>query len=303
MTKSTALWNKDGKGGADDPNTSEKILLDWLRAEGNYRNYRGSKNGGHTKEYYAKQIQSLLEANQVRAKRHVRHITMKIADWEKKFSQASEWANSQTGQGLQENDPPTFEAAVKGKFKYYYELLEIFGDRGKHNPWFTTSNMDGAPNVARAAVSRKTSTDLTSSSDDDDEVQVVPPTTLFTDSSKKRAVSTASVGNTKKSKAKKGGGGLYDQHFEDLFALLKKNQTDQMSSRAIGDAKTETEHMIQLMELKERMEKSNMTPAKIVELAPQLSRFYPQVNSTVGTTKTTQNNSPDNSNSDDNTSL
>jgi hypothetical protein len=86
MTKSTALWNKDGKGGADDPNTSEKILLDWLKAEGNYRNYRGTKNGGHTKECYAKQIQSLLVANQVHAKRYVRHITMKIADWEKKIS-------------------------------------------------------------------------------------------------------------------------------------------------------------------------------------------------------------------------
>ena len=29
-------WDKDGKGGQEDPNNSEKILLDWLLTEGNY---------------------------------------------------------------------------------------------------------------------------------------------------------------------------------------------------------------------------------------------------------------------------
>jgi hypothetical protein len=39
-------WNNDGANGQGDPNTSEKILLDWLTDEGNYSKYRGKNNNG-----------------------------------------------------------------------------------------------------------------------------------------------------------------------------------------------------------------------------------------------------------------
>jgi len=39
------LWDRDGKSGDDDPNTSLKILLDWITTGENYSNYRGSKKG------------------------------------------------------------------------------------------------------------------------------------------------------------------------------------------------------------------------------------------------------------------
>jgi hypothetical protein len=34
--KAKRFWTNDGKEGLEDPNTSEKVLLDWLLLEGNY---------------------------------------------------------------------------------------------------------------------------------------------------------------------------------------------------------------------------------------------------------------------------
>jgi hypothetical protein len=50
--KRKPTWSNDGENGMDDPNTSEKILLDWLLVEGNYANkWRGkdSKEGQRSK--------------------------------------------------------------------------------------------------------------------------------------------------------------------------------------------------------------------------------------------------------------
>ena len=42
-------WEKDGKGGEDDPENSMAVLLNWWTAEGNYAKYRGDNNMGKTK--------------------------------------------------------------------------------------------------------------------------------------------------------------------------------------------------------------------------------------------------------------
>ena len=43
---SRRTWNLDGKGGADNPHNSMKILMDWLTNEGNYKRCRGKDNSG-----------------------------------------------------------------------------------------------------------------------------------------------------------------------------------------------------------------------------------------------------------------
>jgi hypothetical protein len=39
-------WDKDGKGGKDDPHTSLQILTDWWTTVPNYEKYRGKNNNG-----------------------------------------------------------------------------------------------------------------------------------------------------------------------------------------------------------------------------------------------------------------
>ena len=46
------LWDKDGKNGDNDSNTSMTILLNWMTTGDNYTNYRGRKNG-LKKTYFA----------------------------------------------------------------------------------------------------------------------------------------------------------------------------------------------------------------------------------------------------------
>jgi hypothetical protein len=64
-------WASDGKDGPNDPNNSERILVDWLMKEGNYSMFRGGKDcGGTRKKDYAKQIADKINAAKVRIKRN-----------------------------------------------------------------------------------------------------------------------------------------------------------------------------------------------------------------------------------------
>ena len=46
---SSVSWHNDGKNGVDDPNSSLKILLDWLTVPENFQKYRGDNKTGLTK--------------------------------------------------------------------------------------------------------------------------------------------------------------------------------------------------------------------------------------------------------------
>ena len=62
----------------------------------------------------------------------------KISHIEKAFSAAHDFANTETGQGLKENDTGEFDDAVRRKCLYYFDLLEIFGDRASAKPKVTS---------------------------------------------------------------------------------------------------------------------------------------------------------------------
>jgi hypothetical protein len=139
------VWSNDGEKGPDDPNTtSEKILLDWLMVEGNYSNkWRGEDSKGRTKKQVAAELASMMNAAKVRVTRDDKQVMNKIAHIEKSFRCAHDWANTETGQGLKENDPRAFDDAVKGKCSFYFDLLEIFGDRASAKPKALSSgNLD-----------------------------------------------------------------------------------------------------------------------------------------------------------------
>lgn len=134
-------WTNDGANGVDDPNTSERILLDWLTAEGNYTNkWRGKNNNGKKKKHVAAQIALLMNAANVTVKRDYKQVMNKIAHIEKTFRVAYDFANTETGQGLQENEKGEFDDAVLKKCQYYFDLLEIFGDRASAKPKVTSAD-------------------------------------------------------------------------------------------------------------------------------------------------------------------
>jgi hypothetical protein len=281
-------WNKDGKYGVNDPNTSERILLNWLLAEGNYQQYRGKDNNGKTKLDFAKQIKILIDAAEVRATRTPDTIKAKIDHWEKKYYEAHMFVHSETGAGILVRNPAGFPGEVKKRFLYYYELLPIFGDRAKNNPPLTTANMDDQPRARPAAA--RTNTLLDSSDDEEqDNTSVVvmtdaddgdtkpAPTTLFAESGKKRTKAGPSMESAKKRKTMT----TTEQRFDFLIDLVKqdreerrKEKEEQRKRAAIREVTDEAEQLLKLLQLKKQMEDANLPQSEIIRLAPSLSRFY-----------------------------
>ncbi|KAG7358174.1 hypothetical protein IV203_014761 [Nitzschia inconspicua] len=64
----------------------------------------------------------------------------KIARIESSFRDASDFARSQTGAGIQEGEgEQSLQAAVRRRCPYYYELVKITGDRSPTHPKCTTA--------------------------------------------------------------------------------------------------------------------------------------------------------------------
>ena len=57
---------------------------------------------------------------------------------EKQFRVAHNFANSQTGAGIEEGDPHSFDEAIVKKCVHYFDLLEIMGFRSGAKPMATT---------------------------------------------------------------------------------------------------------------------------------------------------------------------
>ena len=139
-------WLNDGADGPDDRMSSEAILLDWLTTEGNYSlKWRGKDAKGKNKKQIASEIAEKMNAAKVRVKRDGKQVMNKIAHIEKAFRAAHDFANSETGQGLKETDEGQFDDAVEKKCQYYFDLLEVFGDRASAKPKATShDNLDSS---------------------------------------------------------------------------------------------------------------------------------------------------------------
>jgi hypothetical protein len=134
-------WDEDGANGKDDPNNSERILMDWILSPGNYSKYRGKNNDGVKKNQFALKIAQKCNAAGVKVTRDAKQVINKIKWLEDGFRDADRFVNSETGAGIKDNDPQSFEEKVEGICKYYYDLLPVMGDRAGNKPKKTSDDL------------------------------------------------------------------------------------------------------------------------------------------------------------------
>jgi hypothetical protein len=160
-------WNRDGREGDSDPNNSENILITWLQHPSNYQKFR-SPPCGKTKMYVCEQVSKKIElANTLKA-RKANQVMMKIQAFEGAFREAHDWVNN-TGVGVLERDGQvTFEEAVKKRFVYYYDLVDVMSERASSRPKASTDTMTMAP-------SSSSSSSEDDEDDDGDGIMVGPP--------------------------------------------------------------------------------------------------------------------------------
>ena len=76
----------------------------------------------------------------VRKPHSCKQVQSKIEHIEQQFHSAHDWA-THTGQGIQEDDPNGFCAALEKRFQYYFDLLEIFSDHASVQPQVSLDQM------------------------------------------------------------------------------------------------------------------------------------------------------------------
>ena len=156
-------WNRDGREGGDDPNNSENILIAWLQHPGNYNKFR-SPTSGMTKVAVCEEISRKINRARTLKVRKAPSVQLKIQAMESAFRYAHDWINN-TGEGVRERDGPvTFEEAVKKRFSYYYDLVDVMSDRASARPRASTDTM----NMANSDTSSSSSPSSDDGDDDDD---------------------------------------------------------------------------------------------------------------------------------------
>lgn len=138
-------WESDGKLGPTDPHTSMKILLDWWMAEGNYSKFCGKNNEGVKKIQFCHNLAAKI-SEETATIRDGKSVLNKIQHIERTFKEAHNFAESETGAGIRENDGvTTFEDLVKKKCPFYYDIYDIMIDRASTRPKATSyEDLDGA---------------------------------------------------------------------------------------------------------------------------------------------------------------
>lgn len=279
-------WATDGAGGLEDPKTSERILLDWLLVPGNYAmKWRGKKNDGKNKNQIAKELAEMMNDANVQVVRDAKQVMSKLQHIERQFKEAHDWTTTVTGAGLEQNDKGSFNDAVLKKCVFYFDLLEIMGDRASTQPRATSKdNLDS-------------DFDLDSGDDEyydvsqgDDNTTTVPP---IIDTSAvnieqgnqktpaKKRNSAASLVSTGR-KSQKHISLLphsATEKYQDL-ASAKKKLAESKAARV--DAITEREQItsmtFKLNELKRvRMENPELTDDVIVALYPQFANLIDKI--------------------------
>jgi hypothetical protein len=139
-------WNSDGKNGVDDPNTSMQILLDWMTTEGNYSKYCGKDNNGIRKQHFATILAAKM-TKETDSERNAKQVQEKIRQLEESFRNAHDFATSETGAGIQnEQGEESFKDLVKKRCPYYYELCDIMADPHVLDT-FSDDDYDGAEDI------------------------------------------------------------------------------------------------------------------------------------------------------------
>jgi len=119
---------------ADTPDLSferslEAWILEWICKLGNYSRWKDNKNG-ISKINIQKNIANALNEHGlsmgIDRQRTEKQVGNKIEYYQSRFKETFDWIHGTTGQGLlEEHGLVSFQELVKGKFKWYYELLPI----------------------------------------------------------------------------------------------------------------------------------------------------------------------------------
>ena len=130
---SSVSWHNDGKNGVDDPNSSLKILLDWLTVPENFQKYRGDNKTGLAKSRICSNLAKAMNDAGVRNPRDGPSVRAKIGRMEAAFKKAHDWAGN-TGVGVLESEgDDSFNAALLRYCPQYFILLPLMANRSSIN--------------------------------------------------------------------------------------------------------------------------------------------------------------------------
>jgi hypothetical protein len=268
-------WNNDGADGPGDPNTSEKILLEWLTNEGNYSKYRGKNNNGVKKIQFAQRLADMMNAQGVKVKRDSKQVMAKITYLENSFKNAFDWANTETGAGLLEQGAMgSFEAEVKRRCPFYDDLLPIMKDRSAAKAMATSEDLDHP-----SPIEDNQHDNLLDSSDDSSSFAptprlptaaaarpATPPNAALSDKGTLGAMLSIRRGSVTKRKHETG---VFEEEEKERLGKLTEKKIE---AATIDTKKKESEYrMHNLRLLKEmRAEHPELSRAEILEWMPEL---------------------------------
>jgi hypothetical protein len=133
-------WHDDGKEGRKDKHCSENILVTkYLSNEEEYRQFRRPPDG-MTKEKICQRWADGINSCGVQHKRGWKDVMNKIQTIESQMRAALDFSETETGQGLQNGEFENWEAAIKSKCKFWFQLHEVFIQRAGMKPSATTSD-------------------------------------------------------------------------------------------------------------------------------------------------------------------
>jgi hypothetical protein len=106
--------------------------------EGNYSKYCGKKNEGIKRIQFANSLAEKM-TNETTSKRDGKSVLSKIQHIERSWRQAHNFASSETGAGIMEQDGKAhFKDLVTQRCPWYYDLLDVMADRASSEPTCTS---------------------------------------------------------------------------------------------------------------------------------------------------------------------